>query len=376
MRFGIIALASSMALSAILLGACGEDPYVIEVPDCWTPEEAFDPCYRDAGSDASDAGADVAAVETDGGEEDDDAGPPCEGTCVPIRPTDYAFSFPHQVWFGPASDPAACPPDVKSQFVRYKGLIVPPAECPACSCGPSTGSCAPPSSFVAHAALCNAPPGAVETPFPPPDAWDGTCTAENAVPADLDCGGVPCIQSITVGPLGKTDDGCEATGTATTPLPEPTWESIAVACEGVMPQGWGGCAQDEMCVPKADPGFGQCVFIDGDFSCPTEGYTQRFLYYRDFESDRKCTDCTCGAVEGSACTATATIYKDEACGAFLTGTSINADDEACLEMNPGQALGSKQVTDFAYLPGVCMASGGELEGTAKEVDPVTFCCVP
>jgi hypothetical protein len=143
-----------------------------------------------------------------------------------------------------------------------------------------------------------------------------------------------------------------------------------------MAQGWGGCAQDEMCVPKAGPEFRQCVFIDGDVLCPTQGYTERHLYYRGFESDRHCTDCACGPVEGSVCTATATIYKDQACGAFLAGTSIDSGDEKCLEMTPGQALGSKLVTDFAYLPGVCMASGGELEGTAKAVDPVTFCCVP
>ncbi|UQA59971.1 hypothetical protein [Polyangium aurulentum] len=230
---------------------------------------------------------------------------------------------------------------------------------------------------MAHAAVCNAVPGATETPFAPPAAWDGTCTADNAIPAGVDCGGVPCIQSITVGPLGKTDDGCKASSTATTPLPELSWESVAFACEGVMAKGWGGCAQDEMCVPKAGPGFLQCVFIDGDFSCPTEGYTQRFLYYRTFEDGRKCADCTCGAVEGSVCAATATIYKDQACGSFLVGGSISSEKETCLEMNPtGQALGSKQVTDLAYIPGVCVASGGELEGTAKAVDPVTFCCRP
>ena len=115
---------------------------------------------RTAGDQAARSRADVAAAQTEGDEEDADPGPPCEGTCVPLRPTDYAFSFPHQVWFGPASEPVACPPEVKNQFVRYKGLVVPPAECPACSCGPSTGSCTPPSSFVAQAAVCNAPPPA------------------------------------------------------------------------------------------------------------------------------------------------------------------------------------------------------------------------
>jgi hypothetical protein len=203
------------------------------------------------------------------------------------------------------------------------------------------------------------------------------CTAENAVPAGLDCGGVPCVRSITVGPLGKTDDGCVAQGgNGATALPPPSWESVAVACEGVMAQGWGGCEQDEMCVPKAGPGFRQCVFIDGDVLCPTQGYTERHLYYRGFESDRHCTDCACGPVEGSVCSATATVYKDQACGAFVTGTTINSVEERCVEMNPGQALGSKLVTDFAYLPGVCMTSGGELEGTAQAVDPVTFCCKP
>ena len=370
MRVGIIALMSGIVTSMAVLGACGEDPWVVEVPDCYTKEEGYAPCERDAG-------ADVAAVQTDGGEEDAEAGPPCEGTCVPLRPTDYAFSFPHQVWFGPASNPAACPAEVKNQFVRYKDLVIPPGECPACACGPSTGNCAPPSSFVAHAASCAAIPGSAETPFPPPAAWDGTCTAEDAVPAGLDCGGVPCVQSITVGPLGKTDDGCEAQGgNGTMPLPEPSWELVAVACEGVMTQGWGGCAQDEMCVPKADPGFQQCVFIDGDYSCPTEGYTKRYLYYRTLMNDRHCTDCTCGPVEGSECTATMTISKDQACGPLVVAASITSEKDACLDTAPGQALGSKLVTNFAYLPGVCTASGGELEGTAQPVEPVTFCCVP
>jgi hypothetical protein len=134
---------------------------------------------------------------------------------------------------------------------------------------------------------------------------------------------------------------------------------------------------DEMCVPTAAPAFKYCVSIEGDMACPEEGYTERHLFYRELVDTRKCEECSCGPVEGSLCTATATVFKDAKCSSFLLGTSISSEKGACVDMSPlGQALGSKQVTDLAYAPGSCAANGGGLSGTAEPTGPVTFCCVP
>ncbi|MDC0748709.1 hypothetical protein [Polyangium mundeleinium] len=296
---------------------------------------------------------------------------------MPLRPTNDAWNFPHLVWFGPADEAPTCPSHLLHQFTRYRDLIVPDASCKACTCSSSTGSCTPPSTFVAHAAVCDFVSGSVETPFTPPDAWDGACTAENAVPASLDCGGVPCVQSLDVGPLGKTDVGCAPSAPSTLPLPEPKWGEVALACEGLEDTGLSACEENEMCVPRADAGFRSCVFLDGDSVCPAEGYTERHVYYRTFTNTRTCTACTCGAVEGSACKAAVTAYTDDACDAFLLGTSISSDKGACIDMSPlGQSLGSKRVTNLMYAAGTCAPSGGELEGSAEPSGPVTFCCVP
>ncbi|TKD09665.1 hypothetical protein [Polyangium fumosum] len=296
---------------------------------------------------------------------------------MPLRPTNYAWSFPHLVWFGPADMAPTCPGNLLHQFTRYRKLIVPAASCDACTCSSSTGSCTPPSTFVAHAAVCDLVSGAAETPFTSPDVWDGACTAENAVPASLDCGGVPCVQSLTVGKLGKTDGGCAPSAPSTLPLPEPHWGEAAVACEGLEDSGLAACADDEMCVPLANAGYQSCVFLEGDATCPIEGYTERHVYYRTFTNTRTCSVCSCGAVEGSACTAAVTAYKDDACGAFLLGTSVSSDKGACIDMSPaGQPLGSKRVTDLLYTSGTCAPSGGELEGVAEPSEPITFCCVP
>ncbi|MDI3289675.1 hypothetical protein [Polyangium sp. 15x6] len=358
--------------------ACYVDDYVVKPPDCWTPEEGMAPCYRDAGSDASDAGGEA---QPDGGEEEeasaDDAGPSCDGDCVPLRPTDHPFTDPHHVWFGPADNPAACPSGLLPQFVRYAGLVVPDLACPECTCGASTGTCAPPSTFVAQAAVCDLASGSVETPFAPPDAWDGACTAENAVPADLDCGGVPCVQSLTIGPVQKLAESCAPTLPSTSPLPATPWEEVAVACEGLTGTAWAGCEMEEMCVPKAAPGFRYCVVVEGDVVCPTTGYSERHLFYRDKVDTRACAACSCGPVEGSACTATATVFKDDACSSFLLGTSVSSEEGACVDMSPkGQALASKRVADLTYHAGACAPSGGGPEGTAAPTGPVTFCCAP
>ncbi|HVK66935.1 MAG TPA: hypothetical protein VM694_20760 [Polyangium sp.] len=230
---------------------------------------------------------------------------------------------------------------------------------------------------MAHAAVCDFVSGSAETPFHPPDAWDGACTAENAVPASLDCGGVPCVQSLTVGKLGTTDVGCVPSAASTLPLPTPQWGEVAIACEGLEDTGLSACAEDEMCAPRVDEGFHACVVLDGDAICPVEGYTERHVYYRTFTNTRTCTACSCGDVEGSSCTAAVTAYKDDACDAFLLGTTISSDKGACIDMSPlGQPLGSKRVTDLKYSSGTCAPSGGTLEGVAEPSEPVTFCCVP
>jgi hypothetical protein len=111
--------------------------------------------------------------------------------------------------------------------------------------------------------------------------------------------------------------------------------------------------------------------------CPTEGYTERFILYGSFQDDRVCSECSCGPVEGSVCTAMVGIYKDAACTQPLLLAPIASTEPSCRDFPPPvQALGSRRVMDVTYHPGTCGPSGGELSGTVVPSSPTTFCCLP
>lgn len=358
-------VAVSATIGSLLAGcADGETIIYITLPDAGAAVDAGD------GDDGGNGGG-------GGSTGDEDAGPSCNGQCVPLTPD--GFIQPMLLWIGPEGEPAPPCPEAApvKQYTGHTELVIPDATCPACNCRPSTGSCGLPSAFTAYTtAGCGLP--ATETPFDAPASWDGSCSAANPVAAGAQCppgSGIPCVHSLSSEPMSVIDEGCKAEPEGSgTSLPLPSWGQVGMACEGNP--GCSTCGDPgRTCVASA-PGFRQCVHKEGDVVCPTEGYTDRIVLYGGFQDERVCSECSCGPVEGSHCTAWAGIYKDAACAQPLQLGIIASTGPSCHDFQPpGEALGSKSVMDVMYHPGTCGPSGGDLTGTVLPSSPTTFCCL-
>ena len=343
---------------------------------CYTGTVEIYP-YYDAGPDADDAGT------NDGGEEDGGIeAKSCEmrgGQCVPLRP--LGWSDPILVAWS-SGHPLECPPEAPvHHFTKYAELIAGPLNC-ACACKPSTGTCKLPAMMTAQNAVCYTP-GAVVTSFDPPTAWDGACSNASAIAAGKQCDGKACVESLTIGPMEVVDEGCEVeedpilTGTSDVPR----WGLTVLGCEGFPEGGEVGCGSAAKCAPAPapPPAFRVCVYQEGDIPCEGESYTERFVIYSGYDDKRTCTDCTCSPdVAGSLCKATASIYSDATClTPLISGYPISSLKEVCLDLTPpGEALGSKAVSDVKYHPGTCQPIGGASTGEVERLRPSTICCRP
>jgi hypothetical protein len=361
-------------LSLPALG-CGDAYTYVYFPEDAGPESGSDAGEGGGGGsggedDPGDAGADDAG-------EDADAGPSCAGECVPLKPKD--FSFPLLLWVGLEQEAPPCPAAAPVKlYTGHTELVVPEWKCPSCACGPSSGSCLFSSTFTAHVALCNVEGAA--TSFDAPPGWNGSCNADNAVPAGQECpagSGIPCVQSVTMGALEKAEEFCTPEESAPVPKPVATWNSFALACEGVTDGVYEGCDAAHLCVPKAQDRFRQCVYLAGEHDCPLEGYTERHVFFDGAVDGRLCTQCECSPPEGSLCTATVSLYKDDACTVpLMSGVPVSSEQPVCHELTPkGEPLGSKTAGQTTYHPGVCQAKGGELVGTVEPQGATTFCCL-
>ena len=125
----------------------------------------------------------------------------------------------------------------------------------------------------------------------------------------------------------------------------------------------------------------KCVWRSGvQESCPANYSAERFVMYDDAKviDNRECSECTCSAPVGGACVGTVRLYDDAACGAEFAKQPIASYGKQCTNIYPaGRAIGSKAITDVAYVPGTCAPSGGEPIGEAHpdSADAVTFCCL-
>ena len=130
----------------------------------------------------------------------------CEGPCV--RGNNFDWQDPWMVYLGPDQSHAPICPEQAPNEKDYRAAPA-PKPCPACECNAPTGSCMLPATANANNAACPAKdPGTIQTPFDPPSGWDGACTAQPAIAENLDCGGDPCVQSVTFAPLVLTEEGC------------------------------------------------------------------------------------------------------------------------------------------------------------------------
>ena len=346
----------------------------------------------DAGSDA-DAGVDAS---DDGGGGGSTAKNACPGRCVPAPSGTSAGSWSDKIvslWTGPLlnNKVPTCPPGPDGSgvpamaYTRYDKLVAPPAECEPCECGASEGTCTGlPDSIEIRAGTC-AQSGVSSLPFDGPPAWDGSCSNEGALPAGKLCNGVPCAQSVWASPLpGPKTESCAPTKvTPKATLQAATWETVALACyANTMDDACGD--SNSYCLN--DPGLSWlfCVYYESKEendiapACPDNfNYARHVKYPQEPVDDRGCEACLCGEPAGSGCLATMHVYGDGACASELYADPISSFVDQCSNISvPGSAIGGKSITDLAYMPGICAASGGAPKGsaTASMKNAVTFCC--
>ncbi|MBK9260802.1 MAG: hypothetical protein IPM54_13405 [Polyangiaceae bacterium] len=272
------------------------------------------------------------------------------------------------------------------RFIGRADLVADPAECDVCSCGESTGKCTElPSSIEVRAAICGQAGSSL--PFDGPENWDGSCTNVNAIPAGQKCpagSSTLCAQSVAVAPLGApVDESCtpftESLAVAKAYLSGPRWKTAAIGYD--VP----GCDERASCMPSIDlpSGFRSCIYRQGEHECPATWNGDRRVVYEvtadkpGFIDERDCSPCACGAPVGSACTAQFRVFEDTQCSKLISDTPIASLGEQCSNvLPPGKAIGSKEISSLAYLPGLCEPLGGKPIGAVKP-DPdqaVTFCC--
>lgn len=296
----------------------------------------------------------------------------CPGVCVRAasvpfeRVTIFSIGSPDEI--RPCSDAGTV-----EGFIGYRDMTVAPSTCPTCACGPA--ACTLPEAMHASAATC---PGdaAIATPFDAPAGWEGTCTPENAIPKDLQCGDQgDCVASLTI--AAPTVAPCEPLTTGTPDIPEPSFGTVAQEC--LIQPTPDGCDLGESCIPKLPDGFRACLFLAGDdpsYACPEKIYTERLVVFGKQDS-RACEPCGCGDAAGASCSALVSVFGDDACGSLLGSFPVTAQQsEGCFDIPPGAALGSKEAKWTTDKLGTCPPSGGKATGTLALGGPVTLCCRP
>ena len=306
----------------------------------------------------------------DAGPPTSDAGETCAGECLPSP--ELEWDGPMLVWMGAEADAPQCPAVAPAQTFTGYGYPDVPVTCGNCECSPPSGWCVLPLplTLTAAAASCaDNGPGVAHTSFDPSFKWDGTCNGDNAIPAAKDCGGVPCVQSVTIAPLTINQDGCLPK--ALPPVNPPPLTIFARGCyDGLLPHLCS--AQLARCVPTAPgPEFKQCILLSGyarpqDVPCSPD-YPNRSFFYP--KSTPHCAPCACEPPT-STCTSSISLFQDDMCGAPVLQTiEIGAEGPTCADVPPGSALGSKLASPPIYEQGSCHASGGAPLGQV-------VCCRP
>jgi hypothetical protein len=159
-------------------------------------------------------------------------------------------------------------------------------------------------------------------------------------------------------------------------LDPPSWGQYVLTCQG---KANGRCEDPgSSCVPAPDAQFRLCIERNGMIeppemdACP-EDYSERHLFYHDFDDQRSCTPCACDSPIGSDCSALVSTYSTSSC-MTLIGSLAVSQGSGCLDNVTGMGLVSISASWITNEPGTCKPTGGELVGQAVPARPVLFCC--
>jgi hypothetical protein len=171
---------------------------------------------------------------------------------------------------------------------------------------------------------------------------------------------------------------CEAT--ATEVIPTPTWTASVRTCFRTS-GGSCGTSLGQVCSPRTPTSAlaGPCVARPGDETCPTQ-YPNKTLYYDgQYEDDRACGECECGAPTGGACSCaedggcTVEVSNGTVCGAERT--NLPANGQSCGALTASATGTSAQLTQaLVSESGTCEPTPGSSSGEVTPTGPVTVCC--
>jgi hypothetical protein len=194
------------------------------------------------------------------------------------------------------------------------------------------------------------------------------------------------VDSLSVEAMKINQTGC-------VPAMDPTPARVTELTPVTFGKGCGGQPGAAGCGTSSDfcmnlgprHGFRQCIWKEGKHECPTERpevYTERFVFYEEYEDTRSCSDCACGVPAGSTCTAQIAVYANSTCSGnpleeWMHQTSLG-DPPVCKNLLlAGTNLGSKEASLPTYTPGTCIPFGGNPIGSIVGSGAVkTACCIP
>ena len=296
------------------------------------------------------------------------AAPPC---CVK-RPT---APLEGPSWVKIVAEPDAlgsCPEPTTKGFMAYAEMKpIGPHTCGACSCSPAV--CTLPEGIHTNAAPCADADGSIAVPLGPDPAagWEGACSEDGALPANLQCDGEPCAQSVSVPTVPVAP--CHPESGPAEPFPDPAWGRMALQCK-IDPLPGKGCESSDVCAPPPPEGFALCLHVKGEHpTCPAE-YPAHMVFYLDVKDERGCEDCQCSPQQGAECMAFFQMYSDTACSAPAGAVVVSDQDDSCIDVIPGTALASFEASMLTGVPGSCAQSGGTPFGDVQPIEPLTLCC--
>lgn len=148
-------------------------------------------------------------------------------------------------------------------------------------------------------------------------------------------------------------------------LPSAQWDAAIRSCK--VDDAGLACGDGGTCTPVAPEGFeaAMCVYKDGDNECPAGAYSNKLLFYSNFEDTRECSNCSCGAVQAT-CSAPMLVFEEPDCAGEPVGEV--APGGACVQIS-GASIAMDTDT------GGCSVSDPSVPmGAAAPIGPFTFCC--
>lgn len=271
----------------------------------------------------------------------------CDSACVSGVPAGWSGPTAVVTGEGKPSCAASLP---NLELSLHDALSAAPAAC-VCDCAPAEGI------------LCDASPVTVTT------YDDDNCTSPQDSGSgvvgeciDLCCGGdsanyvpaIPDVSAAACAPITVADSA-----------PLPTWGAHLTGCGPVerIP-----CANESCFAVPA--GQSLCIYQTGDLACPDGAFSERALWYADYDDTRACDPCVCGPVVDATCNEVVEGYSNDQCvnnpslilpTPECTTAPVDFDSAKVLSVEPS---------------GSCAPAGGAPIGEALPTQPTTVCCLP